>query len=57
MANIVKRKRGAYEGRSEPSEWKMVQRVKNINLENEVKTAGRERFREVKDLQQLKRSR
>ena len=38
-------KRGAYKGRGEQMEWRMVQRAKHINLENGVKTAGRESFR------------
>ena len=38
-------KRGSCKGRGEPSEWRLVQRVKHFNLGNGVKTAGRESFR------------
>ena len=34
----------------------MFQRVENINLEHEVKTAGRAPFREGKDLQRMQES-
>ena len=37
-------KRGAHR-RGEPSEWRNVQRVKNINLESGMKTVARESFR------------
>ena len=42
---VEESKSEAHKGRGEPSEWGMVQRVKNISLENGVKTAGRESLR------------